>query len=236
MTGITVPIVLSKGTETEIGAEANLRVAEPVFATETDELVIGKGSGIDPVRFANKWAYPLICTTPNQRMAPNSAGDGVQDFNHLHVTLAVSNVAAFSYGHSTTNWPSTIGQEFGEALGIYYFNEQFNVLNIRWTTTGSAPRLFQNYNVPGHSGTFTQAAYIKVISGTLGGVFELRKSYDDGWGLWGGYNMRNRPFFGAHEGLQFASAAGEMNIALYGRVAGIADLEGGRWELFPSIA
>jgi hypothetical protein len=179
-----------------------------------------------------------LCISPNQVMAPNANNTGVADFVHLYMTLDVQVECAFVSGSGPKNgWPTAGGQEFGESIGINYTNAPFNLLRINWSGIDPAyfntARFNDDWNNGRGQGSFTEAAYIKVISGSIGGTFTERKSFANGWGLWG--HKSYSVFAGDHTGLCLKSTTGEMLIALHQKVTGHADLENGAWGRFPSI-
>ena len=183
--------------------------------------------------------YGHVCYTHNQIMELTADGTAIRDFNPVHVDLNVSVAAAFQRGAGSANgWPSAVGEEFGNAINVSYFNIPFNIIRVVWTNANQPPlhpaRFNNNWFMNGFGSPFTEAAYIKVISGNIGGDFELRKSYADGWGLYGHHN-RASLFNGHHSGLVMNSPSGEMLITLHGKATGHVDLDDGQWTLVPSF-
>ena len=182
--------------------------------------------------------YGHICISPNQAMTPNSANTGVQGLNHLYMSLDVKVEAAFYRGNGNSNgWSNKAAEQFGKAIGISHTNSNFNLLRVRWSganTTGHPSRFHNSWSDGKHQGSFTTAAYIKVISGSIGGSFPIQKNYGDGWRLYGKYSFGN-PFSAGHTDLALTSEFGEMLIALYGKATGRVDLENGQWGLFPAL-
>lgn len=202
---------------------------------EIDQKVAAKETEVNNYLAAARDEYGHICTTANQIMTPNGTNTGVEGYSHVYMTLAVSVEAAFTVGAGSSNgWPNAAAQEFGEAVGCLYTSVPFNVLRVNWSGAGNVASRFNDKHADGAGQTsFTEAAYIKVISGTVGGDFVLRKQYANGWGLYGRYN--NKPFNSSHTGMTLVSETGEMLIAMYARVTGYADLANGKWGLFPKL-
>ena len=119
---------------------------------------------------------------------------------------------------------------------MFYNNIPFNIVRIQWSNAippaGAASRLNNNWNSHGYGAPYTEAAYVKLLSGTIGGDFEVRQSLPNDWTLMGRYDIGD-PFYTTHNGIQFLSESGEMLIALHARVSGRADLENGKWGPFP---
>ena len=202
---------------------------------DIDQHIAVKESEVNAYLANARSEYGHICTTPNQVMAPNTLNNGVEGLNHIYMTLAVSVEAAFISGSGNSNgWPNDAAREFGDAVGLNYSNAPFNMLRVNWSGAGTGSSRFNDiWRYGKHQGSFTEAAFIKVISGTVGGEFQLMKQFQDGWGLYGRYSTAR--FNGGHTGLILSSTTGEMLIAMYGRVTGHADLENGNWGLFPAL-
>ena len=207
------------------------------FANSLEKRIADKEKEVDALIANARSEYGHVCFTPNQRMQPKGDNTGVDQLNHIYMTLDVQAAAAFASGSGSANgWPNTIGQEFGEAMNCKYYNSTFYIVNINWLQTAqhSHPSRFHDSWTSGtHQGSFTEAAYIKLISGTIGGDFNLYKSYDNGWGLYGRYSTN--PFYATHTGLLLTSESGQMLMAMYGKATGRVDLENGQWGLFPAI-
>jgi len=212
------------------------------FSTEVNNRVTATEQQLANNMATVRSEYGPICTTPNQIMQPNSHNNGVDGLRHLYMSLSIEVAAAFRNGAGPGNgWPNDIGREFGESVGIAYTNAAFNLLRITWSGANqhSHPSRFHHSWVDGkHQGSLTTAAYIKLIEGSIGESFALKKSYPNDWGLYGccspdqpGYS----PFYAFHNDLVLTSETGEMLIAMYGRATGRVDLENGRWGIFPAL-
>lgn len=172
--------------------------------------------------------------TPNQVMAPNIDNTGVEGLVHSGATLDVQIAGQFIQGSGVANgYPDIVAQEMAESVGFNYVNHPFNILRVTWSGVTGKARFHDSWMDGKSQGRFTEAAYIKLVAGELGGTFAEREAYANGWGLWG---RTNTDMFGhGHDGLNLQSSNGEMLIALYAKATGHADLNNGEWGLFPSI-
>lgn len=179
--------------------------------------------------------YGHICITPNQAMAPNAGGDGVEGFLHAGLDLTVTVETAVGVGNAATSgWATPASTEFLGAIGVGWNNIAFNILRVAWTKSSGA--VIWHFDHRALAGPFTEAAFIKPLTGTIagGGGFAERQALADGWALWGRQNIADHnAIFG---GLRMTSDAGEMLIAMHGAVTGYADLENGKWGMFPALA
>ncbi|WP_462171162.1 hypothetical protein [Pseudoalteromonas xiamenensis] len=207
------------------------------------DLVIQKAQqDIHQYLSAARGEYSHILLSRNQRMEPSDQ-NAITGFNTIYLDKfdVIKEATIHSSAQNDVDHTGNgIAKEFRDNVFNGYVNGFFHILRLKWlsSNSGHPSRFDDNWSSGYQQGAISTGCYLKMISGSVGGVLTPYVNYNNGWQLMGmrqSLNGASSAFNTSHSKLTF-EGEGEALICLFGTASGFVNFEKKEWGIYPEFA